>query len=134
LTLASFRTKLELVENVWFLLDELDIHPKGGLPKHHLLWALHFMKAYPLQAQGCAAVGGSDGTVDPKTYRKWVCEAISDLELKKVSLLLRVFLIKINTSLTHHLPTVSFFENAILSSQVAWCTPMWDKNSYFVTS
>jgi hypothetical protein len=62
-----FGTKLRVVENVWFLLNELKLHPKGGLPKH-LLWVLHFMKAYPLQAQGCAAVGGSGGAVDPKTY------------------------------------------------------------------
>ena len=115
-----FGTKLHVVENVWFLLDELELHPEGGLPKH-LLWALHFMKAYPLQAQGCAAVGGSGGAVDPKTYRKWVwayIEAISDLELEVVSLSFRVFLIKINTSLTHHLPTVLFFDDEITSSQV----------------
>ena len=37
-----FGTKLHVVENVWFLLDELELHPEGGLPKH-LLWALHFM-------------------------------------------------------------------------------------------
>jgi hypothetical protein len=61
-----FGTRLLVVENLWFLLDELSLHPEGGLPKH-LLWALHFMKAYPLQAQGCAAVGGSGGAVDPKT-------------------------------------------------------------------
>jgi hypothetical protein len=42
-----FGTRLLVVENLWFLLDELSLHPEGGLPKH-LLWALHFMKAYPL--------------------------------------------------------------------------------------
>jgi len=58
-----FGTKLLVVENLWCLLDELSLHPEGGLPKH-LHWALHFMKAYPpLQAQGCAAVGGSGGAV-----------------------------------------------------------------------
>jgi hypothetical protein len=101
-----FGTNLRVVENIWFLLDELEINPEGGLPKH-LLWALHFMKAYPLQAQGCAAVGGSDGAVDPKTYRKWVwayIEAISDLELDVVSLLSHVFVLIINTSLTHLFP------------------------------
>ncbi len=78
-----FGTRLLVVKNLWFLLDELSLHPEGGLPKH-LLWALHFMKAYPLQAQGCAAFGRSSGAVDPKTYRKWVwayIEAVSDLEL-----------------------------------------------------
>ena len=95
-----FGTKLEVVENVWFLLDELELHPKGGLPKH-LLWAFHFMKAYPLEAQGCSAVGGSGGAVDPKTYRKWVwayIEAISDLELEVVSLLSPVF---VHKSISH---------------------------------
>ena len=61
-----FGTRLLVVENLWFLLDEHSLHPEDGLPKH-LLWAIHFMKAYPLQAQGCAAVGGSGGAVDPKT-------------------------------------------------------------------
>jgi hypothetical protein len=37
-----FGTRLLVVENLWFLLDELSLHPEGGLPKH-LLWALHFM-------------------------------------------------------------------------------------------
>jgi hypothetical protein len=101
-----FGTNLRVVENVWFLLNDLEINPEGGLPKH-LLWAFHFMKAYPLQAQGCAAVGGSDGAVDPKTYRKWVwayIEAISDLELEVVSLLSHVFVLIINTLLTHLFP------------------------------
>jgi hypothetical protein len=40
-----FGTRLLVVENLWFLLDEHSLHPEGGLPKH-LLWALHFMKAY----------------------------------------------------------------------------------------
>jgi len=41
-------TILLVVENLCFLLNKLSLHPEGGLPKH-LLWALHFMKAYPLQ-------------------------------------------------------------------------------------
>jgi len=68
-----FGTRLLVVENLWFLLVKLSLHPEGGLPKH-LFWVLHFMKAYTLQAQGCAAVGGSGGAVDPKTYQKWVLE------------------------------------------------------------
>ena len=87
-----FGTRLLVVKNLWFRLNKLSLHPEGGLPKH-LLWVLHFMKAYPLQAQGCAAVDGSGGAVNPKTYRKWVwayIEAVSDLELEVVSLLLCV--------------------------------------------
>jgi len=100
-----FGTRLLVVENLWFLLDELSLHPEGGLPKH-LLWALHFMKAHPLQAQGWAAVGGSGGAVDPKTYRKWVwvyIEAISDLKLEVVSLLLCVIYCILDRRLTLHL-------------------------------
>jgi hypothetical protein len=100
-----FGTRLLVVENLWFLLDELSLHPEGGLPKH-LLWALHFMKAYPLQAQRCAAVGGSGGAVDPKTYRKWVwayIEAVSDLKLEVVSLLSCVIYCILDRRLTLHL-------------------------------
>jgi len=85
--------------------DKLSLHLEGGLPKH-LLWALHFMKAYPLQAQGCAAVGGYGGAVDPKTYRKWVwayIEAVSDLELEVVSLLSCVIYCSLDRRLTLHL-------------------------------
>ena len=56
---------------VWSMLWEEDVVPEGGRPKH-LLWALHFLKVYPLQAPGCAAVGGSVGAVDAKTHKKWV--------------------------------------------------------------
>ena len=72
-----FGTRLLVVKNLWFLLDKLSLYPEGGHPKH-LLWALHFVKAYPLQAQGCAAVGGSSGAVNPKTYQKWVWAYIED--------------------------------------------------------
>jgi hypothetical protein len=64
------------------------------------------MKAYPLQAQGCAAVGGYGGAVDPKTYRKWVwayIEAVSDLELEVVSLLSCVIYCILDRMLTLHL-------------------------------
>ena len=52
-----FGTRLLVVENLWFLLDELSLHPEGGLPKH-LIWALHFMKAYPLQFRGVQQAAG----------------------------------------------------------------------------
>jgi hypothetical protein len=67
----TFGTSLLIVETVWCLLVQEGVLPNKGLPKH-LLWALHFMKVYPLQAPGCAAVGASGGAVDAKTHRKWV--------------------------------------------------------------
>jgi hypothetical protein len=65
----TFGTPLHNVERVWFLLDQEELQPPNGHPKH-LLWALHFLKVYPLQAQGCAAVGASGGAIDPKTHQK----------------------------------------------------------------
>ena len=67
----TFGTSLLVVSKVWSMLLEEDVLPEGGRPKH-LLWALHFLKVYPLQAPGCAAVGESGGAVDPKTHHKWV--------------------------------------------------------------
>ena len=83
----TFGTPLHNVERVWFLLDQEELQPPGGRPKH-LLWALHFLKVYPLQAPGCAAAGASGGAIDPKTHRKWVwayVEAIATLVDEVVS-------------------------------------------------
>ncbi len=63
----TFRTPLNNVERVWFLLDQEELQPPNGCPKH-LLRALHFLKVYPLQAPGCAAAGVSGGAVNPKTH------------------------------------------------------------------
>jgi hypothetical protein len=82
----TFDTPLHNVGRVWFLLDQEELQPPNGRPKH-LLWALHILKVYPLQAPGCAAVGASGGAVDPKTHRKWVwayIEAIAELVDKVV--------------------------------------------------
>jgi len=84
----TFGTSLLIVETVWCLLVQEGVLPDKGQPKH-LLWALHFMKVYPLQAPGCAAVGASAGAVDPKTHRKWVwsfIEAIADVIDEVVSI------------------------------------------------
>ena len=73
-----FGTRLPIVS---IMLWEEDLLPEGGSPKH-LLWALHFLKVYPLQAPGCAAVGASGGAINPKTHQKWVwafIEAVSEL-------------------------------------------------------
>ena len=83
----TFGTPLHNVERVWFLLNQEELQPPGGRPKH-LLWALHFLKVYPLQAPGCAAAGASGGAIDPKTHRKWVwayVEAIATLVDEVVS-------------------------------------------------
>jgi len=75
----TFSTSLLVVSKVWSMLLEEDVLPEGGHPKH-LLWALHFLKVYPLQGPGCAAVGASGGAVDPKTHRKWVWAFIDAIE------------------------------------------------------
>ncbi len=67
----TFGISLPIVSMVWSMLWEEGVVPEGGRPKH-LLWALHFLKVYPLQAPGCAAVGGSASAVDAKTHKKWV--------------------------------------------------------------
>ena len=66
-----FGACIEIVLKVWLMLGEGGLHPKKSKPKH-LLWTLYFLKVYPREGPGCAAVGGSRGAVDPKTMRKWV--------------------------------------------------------------
>jgi hypothetical protein len=65
-----------------------DVIPPEGEIKH-LLWTLHFFKAYPRQATVCSMVGGSTGAFDPKTLRKYmwpfIC-AVADLEPAVVSI------------------------------------------------
>ena len=83
----TFGTSMPIVSMVWSMLLEEDVLPEGGRPKH-LLWARHFLKVYPLQAPGCAAVGGSAGAVDAKTHKKWVwafIDAIAELVDEVVS-------------------------------------------------
>jgi hypothetical protein len=53
------------------MLGEGSLHPKKSKLKH-LLWALYFMKVSPREGPGCSAVGGSKGSINPKTMRKWV--------------------------------------------------------------
>jgi hypothetical protein len=67
----TFGTSPHLVESLWFLINQEDLQPVSSCPKH-LLWALHFMKVYPKQALGCAAVGMSGGVIDLKTHQKWI--------------------------------------------------------------
>ncbi len=65
----TFGTSLHLMEKLWFLLDQEELQLVSGCPKH-LIWARHFMKVYPKQAPGCAAVDASGGAIDLKTHQK----------------------------------------------------------------
>ena len=78
---SFFGARYDIVKMVWEMLGEGGLRPEKCEPKH-LLWALYFLKVYPREAPGCAAVGGSKGAIDPKTMRKWVwlmLERIADL-------------------------------------------------------
>lgn len=97
-----FGAPFAIVRLVWDMLVEGGLLPEKGRPKH-LLWALYFLKCYPKEGPGCAAVGGSKGAIDPKTMRKWVwlfIKRINDLSDEVVS----VFLTSCHPkNYTHHL-------------------------------
>ena len=83
-----FGMPFAIVRMVWDMLVEGGLLPNKGEPKH-LLWSLYFLKCYPKEGPGCAAVGASKGAIDPKTMRKWVwlfLERINKLVDKVVSL------------------------------------------------
>ena len=82
-----FGTSAIVAMVVWNLLVETHLLPEGGAILH-LLWALFFMNEYPKQSPACSAAGGSDGAIDPKTWRKYIWPfvyAIADLESTVVS-------------------------------------------------
>ena len=82
------------------------IPPKGET--RHLLWTLHFLKAYPKQAAVCSTVGGSAGAIDPKTLRKYMwpfIRAVADLEPDVVSKNDSVLIV---SNLTHLIPSRLF--------------------------
>ena len=82
-----FGAPFTIVQMVWDMLVEGGLLPEKGKPKH-LLWMLYFLKCYPKESPGCAAVGGSRGAIDPKTMRKWVwlfLERINNLADEVVS-------------------------------------------------
>jgi hypothetical protein len=68
---SFFGAQKEIVLKVRGMLGEGGLRPKNSEPKH-LLWALYFLKVYTREGPGCSAVGGSKGTINPKTMRKWV--------------------------------------------------------------
>ncbi len=86
------------MENLWFLLNQENLQPVSGRPKH-LLWALHFMKVYTKQAPGCAAVSASGGAINPKTHQKWVwayIKAVTKLVDEVVSLFIVFYIYPCN--------------------------------------
>lgn len=64
----------------WNLLVQHDLLPEGGMIMH-LLWSLHFMKVYPKQDAGSAAAGGSGGSIDVKTWAKYLWPFVYSLSL-----------------------------------------------------
>ena len=84
-----FGTTAPVVTALWRLLTEHSLVPEEGMIKH-LLWTLHFLRAYPKQAVACSTVGGSGGAIDPKTLRNHIwpfIEAIAFLIPDVVSFL-----------------------------------------------
>jgi hypothetical protein len=91
---SFFGVRFEIVHMVWDMLGEGGLCPEKSELKH-LLWTLYFLKVYPREGPGCAAVGGSRGAVDPMTMRKWVwlfLERITELADEVVSSLLYRYL------------------------------------------
>jgi hypothetical protein len=94
-----FGAPFTIVRMVWDMLVEGGLLPKNGEPKH-LLWMLYFLKCYPKEGPGCAAVGGLRSAIDPKTMRKWVwlfLECICELADKVGSLFVSLCLRQMNS-------------------------------------
>ena len=60
----------------------------------HLLWTLHFFRAYPKTGHACAVAGGLGGNIDRSQNVSQVCleimYAIANAELIMVSCLLQI--------------------------------------------
>ena len=83
-----FGTGPFVVAKLWTLMTDHDFIPPDG-EITHLMWTLHFLKAYPRQGAVCSTVGGSSGAIDPKTFRKYIwpfIRAMADLEPAVVSI------------------------------------------------
>jgi hypothetical protein len=82
-----FGTGPSVVSKLWIIMADQDVLPPEGEIKH-LLWTLHFLKAYPRQSAVCSTVGGSTGAIDLKSFRKkmwpFICSA-ANLETAEVS-------------------------------------------------
>ena len=87
-----FGTSPVIILNLWCLLSNHDMSPGEGRIEH-LMWALHFLRAYPKEGVACSEAGGSGGAIDPKTLRKYIWPFIHGLVeiLSVVASLLFVF-------------------------------------------
>ena len=84
-----FGTSPLIAAVLWNMMVARDIIPTKG-EINHLLWTLHFMKAYPKQGVACSMAGGTNGAIDPKTHCKYMwpfIHAIAELEPLVVSIL-----------------------------------------------
>ena len=82
-----FGTSPIVVMVLWKLPVDSGLMPEDGTITH-ILWTFFFFKVYPKQGPACSAAGGSNGAVDPKTWRKYIWPfiyAIADLESLVVS-------------------------------------------------
>ena len=83
-----FGTSVHTAIVAWNLLNEHDKLEEGS-DVSHMLWAMYFLKCYPLTQEACAAAGAADaGAVDPKTWKKhlWpMIYSLADLEAEVVS-------------------------------------------------
>jgi hypothetical protein len=85
-----FEMSVRVVELLWKLIVQGNHLPDNGRPEH-LMWCLHFLKVYPKQGLGCAAVGGSKrGAINPRTHQKWVWKFIEAVA-KLVDIVARIF-------------------------------------------
>jgi hypothetical protein len=83
-----FGTGASVISKLWIMMvDHAVIPPEGEIK--HLLWTLHFLKAYPRQSAVCSTVGGSTGAIDPEMFWKYMwpfIRSIANLETAVVSL------------------------------------------------
>jgi hypothetical protein len=79
----NFGVSVIVIAKTWELMDQFDtIHPK--LKQRHLLWALHYLKAYPtIGTMGVAMKQDKDKKKsNDKTLVKWIWIVIECIYLK----------------------------------------------------
>lgn len=84
--MSAFAARPLVCSMIWDKLDPFNTMPRG-VHMRHLLWAMYFMKVYPSEHTGRAAVAFPPLIVDEKTWRKWIhtfVVAISFLEAEVV--------------------------------------------------
>jgi hypothetical protein len=83
-----FSTTAVVATKLWDHLLQHDMIP-GNETTQHLMWILYFMRAYPKEGVTCSVVGGSGGSINPKTLCNYIwpfIHAIAELSLEVVSL------------------------------------------------